>query len=125
MAATTVYSQGLVTKCPSDGVCYSINIPESTGASGQGDIFFQIQGPSTKQWIGLGQGGANQMQNSNIFIIYADATGSNVTVSPRLGRGEFEPKTDGDNAQVFLLEGSGISNGKMTANIRCMLLTPI
>lgn len=65
------------------------------------------------------------MQNSNIFIVYADATGSNVTLSPRLGKGEFEPKTNGDQAQVFLLEGSGIANGTMTANVRCMLLPVI
>ena len=62
------------------------------------------------------------MQNANIFIVYADAAGSNVTLSPRLGNGEREPKTDGDQAQVYLLEGSGIANGKMTANVRCMSL---
>lgn len=59
------------------------------------------------------------MQNSNIFIIYPNASGSNVTLSPRLGRGEIEPKYN-SQAQVSLLEGSGIVNGKMTANIRCM-----
>lgn len=70
------------------------------------------------QWIGLGQGGANQMRNSNIFIIYADSTGSNVTLSPRLGTGEVEPKFN-SGAQVSLVEGSGIANGVMTANVRC------
>lgn len=60
------------------------------------------------------------MRNSNIFIIYPDTSGSNVTLSPRLGMGEFEPDYN-SNAQVSLLEGSGISNGKMTANIRCEL----
>lgn len=66
------------------------------------------------------------MRNSNIFIIYPDASGSNVTLSARLGLGEFEPQYN-SKAQVSLLEGSGISNGKMTANIRCMLffLIPI
>lgn len=59
------------------------------------------------------------MQNSNIIIIYADASGSNVTLSPRLGTGEFQPQYN-TKAQVSLLEGSGIVNGKMTANIRCM-----
>lgn len=58
------------------------------------------------------------MRNSNIFIIYADASGNNVTLSPRLGVGEEEPKFNQD-AQVSLLEGSGIADGKMTANVRC------
>lgn len=64
------------------------------------------------------------MQNSNIFIIYADATGTNVTLSPRLGKGEIEPKTTGDTTQVSLLDGSGIANGKMTANVRCKSRPP-
>lgn len=58
------------------------------------------------------------MKNSNIFIIYADASGTNVTLSPRLGVGEVEPNFNAD-AQVSLLEGSGIANGQMTANVRC------
>ncbi|KAL8718988.1 MAG: hypothetical protein Q9225_003946 [Loekoesia sp. 1 TL-2023] len=53
-----------------------------------------------------------------MFIIYADSKGSNVTLSPRAGEGHAPPKfTQG--TQAFLLEGSGIANGKMTANVRC------
>ena len=58
------------------------------------------------------------MRNSNLFIIYADDTGTNVTLSPRLGVGEVEPNFNPD-AKVSLLEGSGIANGVMTANVRC------
>lgn len=60
------------------------------------------------------------MRNSNIFIIYPDVSGSNVTLSARLGVGPIEPKYN-SMAQVSLLEGSGISNGLMVANFRCML----
>ena len=104
--------------CPSQdsGVCYSVNVPDQTASSGNGDIFFQISGPSSKQWIGLGQGG--QMAGSNIFVIYTDASGTNVTLSPRLGKGEVQPLYD-NGTQAFLLEGSGIANGNMTANVRC------
>ena len=52
-----------------------------------------------------------------MFVIYTDQTGSNVTLSPRYGVGNQEPLMGGP--QVFLLEGSGISGGTMTANIRC------
>jgi len=104
--------------CPpeSNSVCYSVNVPANTASSGTGDLFFQIQGPSSHQWMGLGQGG--QMTGANIFIIYADSTGKNVTLSPRLGKGNFQPQMDND-AKVSLLDGTGIVNGVMTANVRC------
>lgn len=124
--ASSTFAQ-LSKLCPTgaNGACYSVNVPDATAAGSQTDIYIKIEGPSTG-WIGLGQGGQNQMRNSNIFIIYPDASGSNVTLSARLGLGEFEPQYN-SKAQVSLLEGSGISNGKMTANIRCMLffLIPI
>ena len=60
------------------------------------------------------------MRGSNIFIIYADETGKNVTLSPRLGQGNNQPNYDSSTAaQVSLLDGSGIANGLMTANVRC------
>ena len=68
------------------------------------------------QWIGLGEG--NQMAGANIFVIYAAADGKNVTLSPRSGQGHKQPEAN-QQAQVSLLDGSGISNGVMTANVRC------
>lgn len=68
-------------------------------------------------WIGVGQG--SQMIGSNIFMIYANAAGDNVTLSPRLGIGERQPLNSGSTAQVTLLEGSGIANNVMTANFKC------
>ena len=62
------------------------------------------------------------MAGANIFIVYADADGQNVTLSPRLGKGTFQPLYD-NQTQAVLLAGSGITNGTMTANIRCMLRT--
>ena len=52
-----------------------------------------------------------------MFVMYADGNG-NVTVSPRLGQGHVEPQYN-PSADVTLLEGSGIRDGRMTANIRC------
>ena len=59
------------------------------------------------------------MSGSNIFMVYADASGSNITLSPRLGHGNYQPDYD-STTQVSLLDGSGIANGQMTANVRCM-----
>ncbi|MCJ1386144.1 hypothetical protein MMC17_009270 [Xylographa soralifera] len=98
------------------GVYYSVNVPSASASSGAGDLFIQIQAPSSMQWVGVGQGG--QMKGANIFIIYSDSDGQNITLSPRLGAGNFQPDYN-SAAQVSLLEGSGIANGLMTANIRC------
>jgi hypothetical protein len=59
------------------------------------------------------------MTGSNIFMIYANAAGTNVTLSPRLGTGNSQPSAD-TAAEVTLLSGSGISNNMMVANVRCM-----
>jgi len=76
----------------------------------------QITAPTSYSWVGFGQG--SQMAGAQIFVIYTDSSGNNVTLSPRLGSGNVMP-TYNSNAQVSLLDGSGVSNGQMTANIKC------
>jgi hypothetical protein len=103
----------------SGDVCFKLNIPENTASSGDGDIFFQISAPSSYEWVALGQG--MRMAGSNIFVVYTSADANNVTLSPRLASGYTMPSFNGD-AEVTLLEGSGVSNGKMTANVRCKFI---
>ena len=72
--------------------------------------------PPGTQWLGLGQGAG--MTGANMFVMYSSGS-NNITLSPRLGKGEFEPDVN-RASQVTLLEGTGISSeGVMTANIRC------
>lgn len=99
-----------------DQVCFRLNIPANTASSGDGDIFFQISGPSDYEWVALGQG--SRMVNSNIFVIYVSESGNNVTLSPRRATSYTMPSFNGD-AEVSLLEGSGVSDGMMVANVRC------
>ncbi|KAL4971491.1 hypothetical protein BDW66DRAFT_165143 [Aspergillus desertorum] len=96
-------------------IFYSITTPKSTVFSGSGPILFQIRAPTTLQWVALGQG--TQMAGANIFVLYSSSS-DNVTISPRLGTGHVPPKYNRD-AQLSLLEGSGVQNGVMTANVRC------
>ncbi|CAK4030903.1 Hypothetical predicted protein [Lecanosticta acicola] len=108
--------------CPdtTNGICYSLSIPEQTASSGTGDIFFQMTAPTSYEWVGLvalGQG--SRMAGSSIFVMYTSANGSNVTVSTRRGIGHVEPSHDGATAQITVLSGSTVSDGKMTANVRC------
>ncbi|KAJ4348955.1 hypothetical protein N0V95_005003 [Ascochyta clinopodiicola] len=58
------------------------------------------------------------MAGSNIFVVYTSADGNNVTLSPRSASGYAMP-TLNSNTKVELLEGSGVSNGVMTANVKC------
>ncbi|GIK07315.1 hypothetical protein Aspvir_002977 [Aspergillus viridinutans] len=110
LAAAQIYSFS-----PASDVVYSVIVPESTVSSNSGPIYFQIRAPTTYQWVALGQG--SQMAGSNMFIMYA-ASANNVTLSPRSGSGHFLPGYNPD-AQIDLLDGTGISNGSMTANVRC------
>ncbi|KAF7907710.1 uncharacterized protein EAF01_005296 [Botrytis porri] len=112
---SSVISAQNVSYCTGD-VCFAVNIPASTASNGSGDIYIQMSGPDTMSWIGIGQGSA--MRGANIFVMYADSTGNNVTLSPRLGVGNVEPNSD-TSAQVTLLDGSGIINGQMIAKFRC------
>lgn len=53
-----------------------------------------------------------------MFVIYADGTG-NVTLSTRNGLGEFMPQfSPSINSETILLQGSGVANSMMVANIR-------
>jgi hypothetical protein len=57
------------------------------------------------------------MAGANMFIMYA-ASETNITLSPRLSSGHMPPRPNSD-IQLSLLEGSGIEDGIMTANVRC------
>ena len=62
--------------------------------------------------------GNNQMKDTLMFIMYADSTGKNVTVSPRLSYGNTEPSYT-SNVTYAVAAGSGIANGTMMACVLC------
>ncbi|KAK2792878.1 hypothetical protein FQN52_002556 [Onygenales sp. PD_12] len=97
------------------GITYRVNIPPPTAASKSGPIYFQMEAPSSLSWFALGQG--TGMVGANMFVVYA-ASATNITVSARSGAGHVEPEHN-PNARISLLEGSGIKDGKMIANVQC------
>jgi hypothetical protein len=112
LVATVLADTPVSTFCASsNAVCGGFNIP-SSGT----DTFFQVKASTSGGWAGIGVG--KQMAGSLIFIIYPDASGTNVTVSPRLGTGEVEPDYD-SSLKVTLLSDSGVSGDTMTANFKC------
>jgi hypothetical protein len=62
--------------------------------------------------------GNNKMDDTLMLMVYADSTGKNVTVSPRLSYGHTEPSYT-KNVTIAVQPGSGISNGNMTVNAIC------
>ncbi|KFA47806.1 hypothetical protein S40293_09057 [Stachybotrys chartarum IBT 40293] len=104
-----------VSFCPDDSdVCLQWAVPEDGTASNSRNIYFQIEAPTSYQWIGLGIG--NQMAGAEMFLMYEDGEG-NVTVSNREGRGHTMPLLAEQDSTV-LLDGSGVRDGRMIANIR-------
>src|ERR1700712_504666 len=93
-----------------------MNIPDATSSSGSGDVFFQITGPTSNSWVAMGTG--SSMSGSTMFVIYTSSNGQNVTLSPRKANGHNMP-TYASDVKATLLDGSGVSNGMMTANIKC------
>lgn len=102
--------------CPATDVCFAVNVPETSKRSESGDIFFQLSAPTSYSWVALAQGTA--MNNANMFLIHSSADASNVTLSARNTSGHVMP-THNDAADVVLIEGSGIYNGRMIANVKC------
>uniref|UniRef100_A0A093V8B5 Cytochrome b561 domain-containing protein n=1 Tax=Talaromyces marneffei PM1 TaxID=1077442 RepID=A0A093V8B5_TALMA len=67
-------------------------------------------------YIGIGTG--TVMQGSLIFVMYSNATGDGITLSPRIATGNKEPVLV-PSLDVEILPGSNTSDGLMTVNARC------
>ncbi|ETS86683.1 hypothetical protein PFICI_00511 [Pestalotiopsis fici W106-1] len=105
-------------KCSTSDICFSVAVTEAAASSGSGNLYFQIQGPTTYSWLAMGTG--SRMSGSNMFVVYTDGSG-NVTVSPRLGTNHVMPTEDTSStaAQLTLLAGSGVDGDTMRANVLC------
>ncbi|KAJ5160294.1 uncharacterized protein N7482_007298 [Penicillium canariense] len=99
----------------SSNFTFALNIP-----NGSTDLNFHLSGPTDYSWIAVGTG--DKMKDSLMFVVYSNAGQNNVTISPRLSSGEQEPVYS-SSISLDILEGTGISNGTMTANFRCLNCT--
>lgn len=97
-------------------ISFTIQVSPDVVKLGDGPIFLQLNSTRPVQWFALGQG--IHMKHSNMFIVYTSKGNKNVTVSPRMGKGHFLPLYN-PHANISILEGSGVHDGALTANIRC------
>ncbi|CAG7560578.1 unnamed protein product [Fusarium equiseti] len=98
----------------SSKVCYSWAVPSAIDSSTSSSLYLRLQAPTEYQWIAIGTG--SRMSGSTMFVIYQDGMG-NVTLSTRKGHGHDMP-TFNRMSDVKLIEGSGLSNDTMVANIQ-------
>ncbi|KAL7275457.1 hypothetical protein RUND412_001585 [Rhizina undulata] len=110
-ASTNSILSSFCVSSSSDGVCSSVNLP-----SDGNDLYIQLTAPSSSGWAAVGIG--SQMMGALIFLMYPSSDGKNITLSPRLGLGEFQPNFD-SSIEYTLLSGTGISDSLMTANVKC------
>ncbi|KAF5575514.1 uncharacterized protein FSUBG_13904 [Fusarium subglutinans] len=92
----------------SSKVCYSWAVPSSSSS-----LYVRLEAPTTYQWVALGTG--SRMSGSTMLVIYQDGSG-NVTLSTRKGYGHDTPTYQAMSG-IKLVEGSGVSNGTIVANI--------
>ncbi|KAG5993333.1 hypothetical protein E4U43_003532, partial [Claviceps pusilla] len=113
--ASTVEAAVASTCVGNNDVCFQWGAPDTTISSGSGNVYFQLRAPTTYSWFALGSG--SQMRGASIFVVYNNGA-NNVTLSTRSGQGNFMPAFTA-RTDVELLEGSGIVDGNMVANVRC------
>ncbi|KAJ5041158.1 uncharacterized protein L3040_005709 [Drepanopeziza brunnea f. sp. 'multigermtubi'] len=95
---------------------FALNIPEDNDNQSD-ELYFAMQAPSVSTWIAVGLG-SDEMKNSLIFMAYADSTGKNITLSPRLSYDHVEPSHT-KNISISVLGGTKIENGNYTVNAMC------
>lgn len=94
-------------------VSFGLNVPSNSN-----DLYFSLSGPDSQSWIAVGMG-SRKMDNSFMILAYRGSTGNNVTISPRLSSGHTEPVWT-SKATIEVLSGTGVSNGTIVANGRCI-----
>ncbi|KAH7252799.1 hypothetical protein BKA59DRAFT_544400 [Fusarium tricinctum] len=114
LTGTTYASPVSYCDAASSKICYSWAVPSSTTSSASSNIYLRLEAPNDYQWIALGTG--SRMSGSTMFIVYQDGSG-NVTLSTRKGHGHDMP-TYNRMSNAKLIDGSGISNNSMVANIQ-------
>ncbi|OLN85556.1 hypothetical protein CCHL11_05802 [Colletotrichum chlorophyti] len=100
---------------PDNNVAFGFTVPEDAGS----EVYFTIRAPIDRQWAAIGLG-KDQMAGSLILMMYRNEIGRNVTFSPRIAYGNYEPSYY-DHMVWEALPGTGIFNGSMYLSVKCSL----
>ncbi|KAG9388937.1 DoH domain containing protein [Pyrenophora tritici-repentis] len=83
---------------------FSVNVADDSD-----DVFIYFASPAYS-WVGVGFGG--KMEDSLMVIMYQNADGNNVTVSPRIGSKASEPSFN-SSINLTILPGTTVTNDSM------------
>lgn len=94
-------------------MAFALTVPEHNNL----DIYFSLRVPVANSWAGVGIG-SDDMKGALYLLVYRNRAGDNVTFSPRVGWGNYEPQHFPD-VQFRLLPGTGVRDGYMVLNAIC------
>ncbi|PHH62480.1 hypothetical protein CDD81_7127 [Ophiocordyceps australis] len=98
---------------PSNDLGFALTVPNN----GSSDIYFSLRAHRSNSWVAVGLG-SQDMKGALYLFIYPSPQGNNVTFSPRLAYGNYEPFYF-DKIRWEVLPGSGIDGEYIVFNVRC------
>ncbi|KAI5462412.1 hypothetical protein BGZ63DRAFT_423670 [Mariannaea sp. PMI_226] len=99
---------------PDGNVAFAITVADDH----QTDLYFTIRAKDDLSWAAVGLG-SQDMPGALYLMVYKNERGDNVTFSPRIAYGHYEPEFYEDlNYQI--LNGTGIVDGYMYLRVKCI-----
>jgi hypothetical protein len=98
---------------PDGAVAFGFTVPSVQND----DIWFTLRVPIGVSWGAVGLG-SSSMDGALVLMIYMNKQGDNVTFSPRVSLGTYEPKYY-PGFKYDVLPGTGLFDGHMVFSARC------
>ncbi|KYK60303.1 cellobiose dehydrogenase [Drechmeria coniospora] len=98
---------------PGGDVAFALTVPDNDNL----DIYFSLRVPKENSWGAVGLG-SDDMRGALVLMIYRNERGDNVTFSPRVGHGNYEPQYYPD-VEYEVLNGTGIFDDDMVFVAKC------
>lgn len=99
---------------PGGDVSFAFTVPDN----GNSDVFFALRAHVDNSWAAVGLG-SDDMKGALFLMIYPNDRGDNVTFSPRLAYGNYEPRYY-PQLRYEVLPGTGIFGDHMVFVAKCI-----
>ncbi|KAF5025245.1 hypothetical protein F66182_2711 [Fusarium sp. NRRL 66182] len=98
---------------PDGDVAFAIDIGENVDT----EVYFSLRVKKERSWGAVGLG-SEDMPGALFLMVYKSRTSNNVTFSPRLAYGHYEPYY-WDSMDYEILDGTGVVDDHMVVTVRC------
>ncbi|KAM4065512.1 cytochrome domain of cellobiose dehydrogenase [Hirsutella rhossiliensis] len=99
---------------PGGDVSFAFTVPDN----GNTDVFFTMRAHVDNSWAAVGLG-SDDMKGALFLMVYRNDRGDNVTFSPRLAYGNYEPQHYPE-LRYELLPGTGVIDDHMVLVAKCI-----